>query len=287
MAFNISIVSCLDNSSLPQVFVLSPHRIAGCNHLFFLRLFENKEKAVEKKKEKTIYDIIDSGGQIGWVIVGLGVVALLLVFFHTILLFFADRKTKTITNGVIPLLLADNEKDALALCKRHKGPFARVLEATIRNSHGNRDHMDDVISEALLHEMGPLNRFGPAILVIASISPLLGLLGTVTGMIDTFDIITEFGTGDPKMLSSGIAVALVTTELGLIVAIPSVLAGTLLGSWSDGIKYDLEEIALRATNILLDVEHPHRTQVARPKVGQVGKAALSGVANSLDDFQAS
>jgi biopolymer transport protein ExbB len=176
------------------------------------------------------------------------------------LLYFASLNTQSIAKVVIPLLQKDKEQEALAYCKQQKGPFARVLMATIQNSHGNRDHMDDVISEALLHEAGALNRFGSAILVIASISPLLGLLGTVTGMISTFDIITEFGTGDPKLLSSGISVALVTTELGLIIAIPAVLAGTLLSSWSDGIKYDLEEVALKATNILLDKDHPEKVQ---------------------------
>ncbi|MDD2759005.1 MAG: MotA/TolQ/ExbB proton channel family protein [Methylomonas sp.] len=219
-------------------------------------LFESKDKAVDEKQEKTVLSVIESGGMIGWVIVGLGGVALILIGIRLLLLYLASLNTQAIANAVIPMLQQQQEEQALAYCRQQKGPFARMLKATIENSHGNRDHMDDVISEALLHEAGVLNRFGSAILVIASISPLLGLLGTVTGMISTFDIITEFGTGDPKLLSSGIAIALVTTELGLVVAIPAVLAGTLLSSWSDAIKYDLEEIALRATNILLDRENP-------------------------------
>ena len=105
------------------------------------------------------------------------------------------------------------------------------------------------MSEAILHESGHLNRFGTAILVIAAVAPLLGLLGTVTGMIATFDIITEFGTGDPKLLSGGIAIALVTTELGLIVAIPTLLVGNLLSGWSDKIKDNMEAAALRVINV--------------------------------------
>lgn len=221
-------------------------------------LFESKEKAVDERQEKTILSVIESGGMIGWVIVGLGGVALGLIGIRGLLLYLASRNPQSMANVVIPLLHNDQRKEALSFCQQQKGPFARILMATIQNSHGNRDHMDDVISEAMLHEAGALNRFGSAILVIASVSPLLGLLGTVTGMISTFDIITEFGTGDPKLLSSGISVALVTTELGLIVAIPAVLAGTLLSSWSDSIKYDLEEVALKAANILLDRENPGR-----------------------------
>jgi biopolymer transport protein ExbB len=111
--------------------------------------------------------------------------------------------------------------------------------------------MESIVYEAILQESGPLDRFGSAILVIASVAPLLGLLGTVTGMIETFDMITEFGTGDPKLLSEGIAIALVTTELGLIVAIPALLLGSVLSAWARNIKRDMEHSALRITNIFL------------------------------------
>ena len=90
-------------------------------------------------------------------------------------------------------------------------------------------------------------------MMIAAVSPLLGLLGTVTGMIQTFDVITEFGTSDPKLLSGGISTALVTTELGLIVAIPCLLLGNLLGGWADRIKDDMEKAALRTINLYKDV----------------------------------
>lgn len=215
-------------------------------------LYESKDKAVEERAEKTIIGIIDSGGIIGWVIVCLGVFAMILVVVRTVLLYLASANAKKITNHVFTLLDEARHAEAEAFCSQKKGPFARVLTETLRNAMAQREHIEDIISEALLHESGPLNRFGSTILVIASVSPLLGLLGTVTGMISTFDIITEFGTGDPKLLSSGISVALVTTELGLIVAIPTVLLGTLLTSWSEGIKHDLEEAALRVSNVLLN-----------------------------------
>ena len=100
------------------------------------------------------------------------------------------------------------------------------------------------------------DRFGALIIVIAAVSPLLGLLGTVTGMIATFDVITEFGTGDPKLLSGGISIALVTTELGLIVAIPMLLFGNLLSGWAERIKDDMEQAALRVINQFSDSRQP-------------------------------
>ncbi len=106
----------------------------------------------------------------------------------------------------------------------------------------------------MLRETPFIQRFGTQILVVAAVAPLLGLLGTVTGMIATFDIITEFGTGDPRMLSGGISEALITTELGLVVAIPTLLLGNLLGVKAKGILDHLDTGALEVINQILHRE---------------------------------
>ena len=87
------------------------------------------------------------------------------------------------------------------------------------------------------------------IAVLAAVAPLLGLLGTVLGMIETFEVIALFGTGNAKAMAGGISVALVTTELGLAIAVPTLLAGNLLSGWSARIKNDMEKAALRITNL--------------------------------------
>ena len=138
---------------------------------------------------------------------------------------------------------------AIEHCRGFKNSTSRVISSALRNLDRDRDHLEDIISEAILHEREALNRFGALILAVAAVSPLLGLLGTVTGMISTFDVITKFGTGDPKMLSGGISTALVTTELGLVVAIPTLLFGTLLSGWAERIKDDMERAALHVTNL--------------------------------------
>ncbi|OYY26023.1 MAG: flagellar motor protein MotA, partial [Sulfurovum sp. 17-42-90] len=94
-----------------------------------------------------------------------------------------------------------------------------------------------------------IDKFGSFVMVIAAVAPLLGLLGTVTGMITTFDTITEFGTGDPKLLSGGISEALVTTEFGLVVAIPLMLLGNLMSGWAQKIKDSMEQSALQVINV--------------------------------------
>ncbi len=216
-----------------------------------LFLFESREKAIEETPEKTWLSVVESGGVIGWIIVVLGGIGLALIGVRIYLLKTNSSDTQQLTAQITEQLNLNHMEEAKKLCRSGSCAISRVLESTLRHIKDDRDHMDDIISEAILQESSTLNRFGTSILVIASVSPLLGLLGTVTGMISTFDIITEFGTGDPKLLSGGISIALVTTELGLIVAIPTLLFGSLLSAWSENIKIEMEVAALRITNTLL------------------------------------
>ena len=215
-------------------------------------LFEAKTREVTDQAKKTVLSTIQSGGSIAWIIVLLGVVALVLIALRAVFLKSASASTATVIDEIGGLVKSGQIDQALALCKEAKNATARVVAATLRNLDRDREHLEDIVSEAILHESGHLDRFGSFILVSAAVAPLLGLLGTVTGMISTFDVITEFGTGDPKLLSGGISVALVTTEIGLIVAIPTLLIGNLLSGWAERIKDDMEKAALRITNIYQD-----------------------------------
>ncbi len=214
-------------------------------------LYENRNKAIEEKQQKTVLSIIDSGGIVGWVIVSLGITGVLFILIRLFMLQANSASSHKIEEKIVNLVRAGKLDEAVQTCVQSSGAIARVMSSTLRHVKDDRDHMEDIIAEAILHESGALNKFHSSIMVIAAVSPLLGLLGTVTGMISTFDIITEFGTGDPKLLSSGISVALVTTELGLVVAIPTLLCGTLLASWSEVIQTHMERAALKITNIIL------------------------------------
>ncbi len=211
-------------------------------------LYENADKEIEEAAEKTIFSVINSGGIIGWIIIVLGLVALALVGLRVVFLMSASKTTDDLAKSALVKLLSDGKDGALEFMKTQKGSTARVIKATIRNLDRDREHIEDIVAESILHESGRLDRFGSMILVVAAVAPLLGLLGTVTGMIATFDIITEFGTGDPKLLSGGISIALVTTELGLIVAIPVLMLGNLLSGWAERIKDSMEHSALHLIN---------------------------------------
>jgi biopolymer transport protein ExbB len=214
-----------------------------------LFLFETLEKPAEERPVVTLWGHVASGGIIGWVIVGLGLLGLLLAGIRAALLLGAVARSGRLSDQVIQLVRQGKIIDAISLCSPRRGSAARVLRATLRNLDRERAHIEDIVSEAIMHELPTLERFGSTVMVVAAVAPLLGLLGTVTGMISTFDIITEFGNTNPKLLSGGIAVALVTTELGLVVAIPLLLLGNMLSSWADSIIHGLEQQALKLINV--------------------------------------
>lgn len=212
-------------------------------------LFESTQKAIEEQAGKTILSVIQSGGLIAWIIVGLGALAAILILLRTIFLRGASASTGRVQDEVGSLVSEGKLDAALKACKKLKGSTSRVVASAVRNLERDRAHIEDIVSEQILHESAHLNRFGAFIIVIAAVAPLLGLLGTVTGMISTFDIITEFGTGDPKLLSGGISIALVTTEVGLAVAIPALIFGNLLSGWAESIKDEMEKAALHVINL--------------------------------------
>ncbi len=215
-------------------------------HVF---IYENLKKEVAYEVEKSPLDIINDGGIIGWVIVGLGALGVLLVLIRAVLLMMAGRNTTSMTASVMSAIQKGESAESVMAHITSDGSVARIIKATLRNLNRDREHLEDIISENLLNESSHIDRFGSVVLVFAAVAPLLGLLGTVTGMIATFDIITEYGTGDPKLLAGGISIALVTTELGLIVAIPLLLVGNLLSGWANSIKDKMEHSALSIVNI--------------------------------------
>ena len=111
-------------------------------------------------------------------------------------------------------------------------PLGRVLAAYEGNRSADTETIELKLSEAALKEMPGLTKGLLFIKVISVVAPLMGLLGTVTGMIKTFQVITLYGAGDPKMMAGGISQALVTTVLGLVVAIPMVLLHTIVSGQS-------------------------------------------------------
>ncbi len=133
---------------------------------------------------------------------------------------------------------------------RRQSPVARVVHAGLGVRRETREIQESVMQEAILHELPLLQRGLAPLAVFGAVAPLLGLLGTVTGMIETFRVITLHGTGDPKLMSGGISEALITTEIGLAVAIPVLLVHTWLKRRVDHVIGDMEEQAMHLVNTI-------------------------------------
>jgi len=220
-----------------------------------LWLHEGRKGRIEDKPPKGFDHVVEAGGTVGVVIMGLGLIAAVLIVLRAVLLVTLSRGEAKVDAAVQAVLRGEVAEAQSAVADPNSAP-TRVVAALLPAIGRPRGAMEDVANEAILQEMPRIERFETTILVAAAIAPLLGLLGTVTGMIATFDIITEFGTGDPKMLSGGISEALVTTQLGLIVAIPSLLGGNILSGWGQSITAATENAALRVLNALATEDAP-------------------------------
>lgn len=209
-------------------------------------LYESVRGDAAESKDQSILEHIAAGGAIAWVILLLGLGGLLFAAIRVIILLRAGRgNDRALEATLAPLVTKGELLAAAAHAEATKGSVARASARVLRALSQGERAVDEIAAESLIVEGRGIKRFETAILVVAAVSPLLGLLGTVTGMISTFDVITEFGTGDPKLLSGGISTALITTELGLIVAIPMLLLGNLLKGWGEGVESAVERSALR------------------------------------------
>ena len=175
----------------------------------------------------TILDRINQGGIVGYVIISLGVIGLLLALFKMLILNISSIKIKNQIKNI------SEPKDNNSL-----GKIANIF---YENVDASINDLEIKVSEAIITETNKIKKGQSFVKLLAAVTPLLGLLGTVTGMIATFQAITLFGTGDPKLMAGGISTALITTVLGLVTAIPLLFAYTYISSKADSLISILEE----------------------------------------------
>lgn len=176
-----------------------------------------------------LFERIDQGGVVGYIILFIGLIALLVAGERLINLGITGARVRAqVKNSTKPNV---------------NNPLGRVLKIYEDNPNANTETLELKLGESVLKETMGLNRSLTFLKVIAVVAPLMGLLGTVTGMIVTFQAITLFGTGDPKLMAGGISQALVTTVLGLVVAIPTVFLHTITSTRAKQITQVLEEQA--------------------------------------------
>lgn len=148
------------------------------------------------------------------------------------------------------LVMRRKRPEAISLCKRNNSSIAHVVRVGIENYGKKRDVIKEKIEEVGRREAASLERYINVIGTIAGVSPLLGLLGTVSGMIKSFNIISMRGVADPASLAGGISEALITTAAGLVVAIPTFVIYRYLSNKADSLILEMEENSIRMVDLV-------------------------------------
>lgn len=208
-----------------------------------------------------MWEFMQKGGPIMWPILLCSVFAFAIVIERLVSLQREQIDTKTFMEQISRSLKRNKIMEALELCDRTTGPIAKILKAGILKHDRPRQEVREAIEDAAIHEVPRLERNLPVLATIAHVSPLLGLLGTVTGMVEAFQVIQAKASSvnpvNPGDLAGGIWEALLTTVFGLCVAIPTFVTYNYLVSRVDGFVLDMERSATDLMNILGEKRDEH------------------------------
>ncbi len=195
-------------------------------------------------------EFIQQGGAVMYVLLAASVLALTIIFERA----WSLRRSVVVPEkeimAVEKAVRAGDVKGAMELCRQHNTAMSRILWVALANHGVRRSVLKEIVEETGRQEVAHLERFIGVLGVIASISPLLGLLGTVIGMIEVFQQISLVGVGKADVLAGGISKALNTTAAGLTVAIPALVAYRYFESRVDRFVVEIEQHALRFVELL-------------------------------------
>jgi biopolymer transport protein ExbB len=189
----------------------------------------------------SLMERIDQGKTVGYVIIVLGIIGVLIAIWRVLILTAVGAKVNSQVKNLSE--------------PKTNNPLGRVLKIAQDSAGTDIETIELKLGEAILRETPKFNAMLPLLKIISVVAPLLGLLGTVTGMIVTFQAITLYGAGDPKLMAGGISTALVTTVLGLVVAIPTVFLHTLVSSRARRLTQILQEEAAGMLAELAEGKH--------------------------------
>ena len=210
-----------------------------------------------------MWEIVRAGGPLMWPIIFCSIVAAAIVFER--LWTLQDKRVlpAELPQKVWQLIENGQVTDKVIVALEQHSPLGRLLAAGLANRHRSHEVLMERLEDAGRHVVYELERFLNTLGTIAGISPLLGLLGTVTGIIRAFDAIQAGGMGNPQALSGGIAEALVATAAGLCVAIPSLIAYRYLRGKVERLVVEMEKHAMRMADALEMAARVPRAGVAR------------------------
>jgi biopolymer transport protein ExbB len=192
----------------------------------------------------------EGGGWVMWPIFAIALAGLLITLERIVVYLRRDQSSKRLMGKVEKMVAEGRVDEAIQYCRSKAGSVSRVLLAALEGSQGSREDAESRAHEVILHESPGLEKRISTMNILAAAAPLVGLLGTVTGMVTLFEVITVHGTSNPKLMAGGISEALIATKWGLGIAIPLLITYNLLDSWAVRIVSNMEMYAARLINRL-------------------------------------
>ena len=200
------------------------------------------------QSEETVVEHFLKGGPVMWPILGVAVIVAIVALIKWLTMILIRTPSRRRFQAVLKAIAEHDDAKAQELAARLPGPTGRMVAAGASCLSLSREVMEEQMFEVMQKTKSRVNSMLPLLAISAAAAPLLGLLGTVTGIMDTFKAIEIYGTGDVKTLSGGISEALITTEYGLIVAIPALLLHAILSAQARGITSSMEAAGLAFIN---------------------------------------
>ena len=214
--------------------------------------------------QESLVEHIQRGGPVMIPIFVVAGIALVIALYKWVRIAFVRKPSHSQLSELLDAIARSDRDRAVEVASGMRGPAGKMLYIATEHLGESRELIEEVMYEKVLGTRLKLNALLPFVAITASAAPLLGLLGTVTGIMNTFTLITVFGTGDVKTLSSGISEALITTEYGLYVAIPSLLLHAFLSRQVKAVIDHMESVAVSFLNQLGKVRHVAAPREAAP-----------------------
>ena len=195
-----------------------------------------------------MWNYVERGGPVMWPLLALSILGLSVMIWRWWALRQAAAGVPAFMKTLRTTLVNGNIAEAVAACDRHPGPVSNIVKAGLIRASRPREEVELALQDASAHELAVLERGLPVLATVSMIAPLLGFLGTVTGMINSFDALASVGLNNPAAVAQGISEALITTAAGLIIAIPVQMSYNYFVTNVNGLVRNMES----AANVVLE-----------------------------------
>ena len=195
-----------------------------------------------------MWNYVERGGPVMWPLLALSVLGLTVMIWRWWALQQATSGVATLMKALRTALMDGDVPAAIAICDRQPGPVSAIVKAGLVRAGRPKEEIELALQDASAHELAMLERGFPVLATVAMIAPLLGFLGTVTGMINSFEALASVGLNNPAEVARGISEALITTAAGLIIAIPVQMAYNYFVANVNGLVRNMES----AANVVLE-----------------------------------